>query len=93
MAINRRMLAEAVWKTIVMACNQGGRTRVALPYRDVVEVLLSLTANVISQVDDAQERERMLREMGPKVSNLVDGVRSRTDTSLASKPRDLILPH
>ena len=88
----RRHLAETLWEVIVNAYNQGGRTRVTIPPKDVAEVLLSLAANVISQVPDASDREEMLRNIMPQMVTIVEMVRSRPDIHLPSRPK-LILPN
>lgn len=89
----KRDLAEAIWRTIITASGQAGRTRVNLPVVEVVDVLLSLVANVVSQIPDAAERDRIIRDMSPKVGKVVDAARKKTDVYLAAKPSSLILPN
>ena len=85
-------LADALWGVIVDSYNQGGKTRVEIPAIKVVEVLMSLAANVISQMPEARERERILREIPPRMLSVIDAVRARPDFHLPSKSR-LILPN
>lgn len=84
-------LANNLWEMIVAAYHQHGRTKVEIPADDVITVLISLVANVLSQVPDAAARESVLRDMAPRVDRMVNTARTRTNIHLPSRP-NLILP-
>lgn len=85
-------LAKALWDVIVAAYHQGGRTKVDVPTADVLHILASLMANVLSQVSSPTEREKMLREIQPQIFAMMSAVRQRPNIHIPSKS-PLILPH
>ena len=83
--MDKKALGEDIWESIVKACNQGGRTRVTLPYDDVLTVLRSVEANVVSQIEDPRERRRVMQEWGPRMENMVNRVRARPNLHVPSR--------
>lgn len=87
---DRQSVADSVWTTIVNAYHQGGRTRVELPFEDVIDVLAALAANLLSQIPDAGTRDRIIRDLGPKVARMESAARSRSNVHLPSRPKLIV---
>lgn len=90
---DKAVLSSLLWDDIVAFYNQGAFTRVRMPYEDVTNVLIALAANVLSQVPDAAERNRILGEIQPRMSNMIETVRKRQHPYLHHNPSGLILPN
>lgn len=84
-------IAKALWDVIVAAYHQQGRTKVELPVSDVLHILASLMANVLSQVASPMDRERMLRDLAPQIDRMVGSVREKPSIHIPSKT-PLVLP-
>ncbi len=90
--VKKSDVAQQLWHTLTMAYGAGATTKVSVPADDVVDILLSIMANVLAGVP-AGERVRIQREVGPKLDNLIGAVRGRPNIILPSSPRDnLLLP-
>lgn len=92
MSVTKGMIANAIWEVIVSGYGQGGKTKVALPMNEVVDILTTVFANVVSQIPEAHERDRVMRNLVPKVERIVTSVRNRPYVELPSKPK-LVLPN
>lgn len=84
-------IATSLWNRLLYCYGQHGRNSVEVPTEDVLEVLSSLMANVLSGVSDAREREDLIRDIAPRVERMVNRVRQRPDIHIP--PSGLILPN
>lgn len=91
--ITKGDIAQKVWEVLTIAYGQGATTKVEVPAEEVIEILLSVSANVLAQVP-VLERDRIIREMTPKLGRLINSVRSRTNLAVHARPRPgVLLPH
>lgn len=88
--ISRGDIAQKVWEVLTIAYGQRATTKVEVPADEVVEILLSVTANVLAQLP-ALDRARIQREIGPKLDRLINSVRSRTSLHVHYSPAPGIL--
>jgi len=90
--VTKADLAKHIWDVIVAAYHQEGRTKVEVPTEDVLHVLASIFANVLSQVPDASSREYYLRMFTPQIDAMVRKIRERPNFYIPSKI-PLVLPN
>lgn len=87
------MVAEAVWKTLVLAYKSPSDeidAPVSLPAAEIVGVLLSTAANVIAQIPDAQKRYQLISQASPMIGKAVDINRRRVNS--VEPDHSIILP-
>lgn len=89
--MKRSDIAKAIWDVLVAAYHQGGRTKVDMPTSDVMHILASVMANVLSQVHP-NERERLIRAVIPQIDLMVNSIESKPSIHIPSKS-PLILPN
>ncbi len=91
--LKRSDVAQAMWGVITSAYGATATTKVAVPADEVTEIVLSVLANVLAGVP-AKDRQRLQREIGPKLDRMIGAVRNRPNIILPSRPRDgLLVPN
>lgn len=91
----QRMVAEALWKTLTLAFTEPGDRSgrpVAIPVEDTVSALLTCVAQVLVDVDDAKERQRIIAAASPLLYRAVQAGRSRADLILPAD-HGIVLAH
>ena len=87
-------LAQKLWMTILESYNQTGTTWVRLPVPEIMQVVTSLQANLLAQVEDPKERRAMLQAIGPMLDNGINKVRARSYNRMSwRRPNSLVLPN
>ena len=90
--MTKGLIAKQLWDKLLYAYGQHGRTRINIPADDVLDILLALMANVVAGVGDPTERERMMRELAPRLDRLVTYQRSKPSLHIPSNA-ELLLPN
>ncbi len=94
MTIKKSDVAEGIWTLICSAYGQTATTKVTVPVDEVMEILLSVGANVVAGVESAKERERILRNMQPQMDSLINRIRQRSNLHVHYRPKPgILLPH
>lgn len=83
-------VAQSIWAVITSAYGATATTKVIVPADEVTEIVVSVLANVLAGVP-AGDRERLQREIGPKLDRMINSVRERPNIILPSRPRDGLL--
>ena len=76
----QRMVADALWQTIVLAYTPPGDRSgklPPLPVREVAGALLTCLANLIAQIGDRSTRRNLMSQIGPLVQRGVTDATSR----------------
>lgn len=90
--ITKGAIAKGIWDVLTAAYHQQGRTKVEVPTMDVVEILAAVAGNVVSQVNDAGEREKIVRALADLTDKYAKAVRQRPSIHIPSRS-PLILPN
>lgn len=91
--ITKGDIAQKVWEVLTIAYGQGATTKVEVPAEEVVEILLSVTANVLAQLP-VLDRDRIARDIPPKLARLISSVRARSNLAVHARPKSgILLPH
>jgi hypothetical protein len=89
--IKKSDIAAAMWEVMVSGYNGKGRDNFALPASEAMDIILSLAANVITQLPTRQERQRAQREASQKLDRFISAVRQQA-VHMPATP-SLILPN
>ncbi len=89
----QKMVTGAIWKTVVVAYQEGRQPEeeVEIPVREVVSALATCVAKAVACVPDRNERRGLIAQLSPSVGRAVADANSGRD--LLAPQSGIILPH
>ena len=88
---DKKIAAQQIWEATLKAYGQDEETlaRITLPLGDVVEIYLSLAANIIAQIPDASDRNKMVGLATPMLDRTVRKIRNQPSIYLPRGTKSL----